>query len=268
MRRSGSRTITACPRTHIAALTLVALTLASRPSAAGIADARAAGRAGVDLLALHASPGAPAPDGWRLQLASARPHSGSGLADNALRLLAAGGRAAASLAWEQRSSPVHRGDALVATLQARQPGWGAGIGVRLRRLAFAGYAARWSSEWRFGGSLRRRHAALVARAIPRPAGGAPARFDIGGLVSVHRHASLVLQHTRQAGGAGHARGALTLHDSALALHVGYDIATRSVASGFEARKGSVQLVYAVRNHPELGWSHSWMLELGDASAWR
>jgi hypothetical protein len=274
MHRFGSRSITARRRgTHVAALIVAraaAFPCALFPCAlkAEIADARSAAHAGVDVFALHASPGAPTSTGWRLQLASARPYTGSGLRENALRLRLAGVRAAGSLAWEQQSSPVHGDHTLVGVVQMRQSAWHAGIGVRLRRLAFAGYAARWSSELRFGGGLRLRHGAFVVRAIPRGAGRAPARFDLGAQLSFHRDASLVVQHMREAGSAARLRGALTLRATGLALHAGYDVATGAAAGGFESGSRRVRLVYALQNHPELGWSHTWMLEFGDVSPWR
>jgi len=229
-----------------------------------VAAARVAARAGVDVFELHASPGAAADVGWRLQLGHARTFVGSGLVAQALRLQRVGEHVGLGLAWEQRTSPVHRDDAGVVVLQRRASIWQLGCGARLRRVLFDGYAPRLTSEFHLGAGFRARQQAIVVRARRDTS----VRVDLGLRLSLHRDVRLEVQQIREPGFLTRTRGALTLGAAPLAFHVGYDVATRVAAAGVAAGGRRHRLIYAARTHPELGWSHTWMLEWARPSASR
>ncbi len=176
-----------------------------------------------------------------------------------------GRRLAAALAWAQRSSDIHREHAATASLQLRTSRWRAGAGAHLQRRAFEAYEPRWVYDVRLGAGFTLGRHAVVLRATPRSFESNGARLDVALRVALHREVTLDFQHTREPGLPLRLRGALSLRAPQFVLHSGYDLATRSAAAGFEAGPTRMRVVYAVRFHPDLAWSHTWMLEFGRAS---
>ncbi len=261
MHRIGSRRRAARCLASLALSGTAACGLA-RAAAAQAADARVTARAGIDVFSAHASAAAPSTSGGSLQLGTAHVFSGSGLVDAFVRARRTWDRAGIALGWEQRTSPVHRAHALGVVVQARTRRGHLGVGVQMRRREFVRYAAHVRMQPHFGLSLKRHDAVLVLRAQPTDDA---LHIDLGARIEIHRHATIDVQHERVPGLAARSRAALTLHADGLVAHAAYDVATGSVASGLEVGSRSVHVVYGARTHPELGWSHAWMLEFGSRS---
>ena len=119
---------------------------------------------------------------------------------------------------------------------------------------------------RVGAGAHTSHANFVLRAIPRSITNARARLDLATRWMLHRRVSALVQHVREPGLPGRWRLAFGITGHGLGVLGGYDVGSRVWSAGVEAGRQRARWVYGVQNHPELGWSHVWMLELGSRRA--
>lgn len=259
MHRFGAWSQTARRLVRVVTLSVLGC-LGGRPSAA--TDARVLARAGNDVLSLSGSPGASAPPQWHAQLAHGRPFVGTGLTEDAARLRYVAPSYGLAVGWTRTRSPIHAQHDLSAVVQVRGATLRAGVGLRFVQRDFAHYAARWASEVALGAGAHIRDASFVLRAVPHSIANARPRLDLAARWTLRRPLGVVLQHVREPGLPGRWRSALELVQHDIGWYGGYDVSTQAWSAGLEVGVRRTRWVYGARNHPELGWSHAWMLELG------
>ena len=226
-------------------------------------DARVLGQGGVWAVdVVERSPGAPVAPGISLGLGSAQPFAGSGLMSTAVRAQCVRPAWGMGFALSQLRSDVHRQADLALGLQLRRRHWAWGAALGLGALEFARHEAlrELSLSGGLGVRTRVRVAAVVESVLePRSAGVNP-RLVLAASAGAGRGLELAVQCEREPRFPLRVRAGATWRGKPLDLRAGYDTTTRTASAGLAVALGPCTFAWGASSHPDLGWSHAWMLE--------
>lgn len=226
-------------------------------------DARTLAWGGIAVLdRLDRSPGTDLPTGITLQAGGVWHFLGSGLVAHGLRLRRVGERLAWGLSTDWLRSDIHREQDSIAALQLGVRRGRLGIALGYRELRFSGYAAWRRPIVRFGVGARPQERIRVVFVVERPEVSQEGpRCTVG--VGAHLEARLdvALQLEREPTLPVRLRvGLCWLAMGRIGTLCGYDAVTSSFTAGIMLHGRSCGLTYGTASHPDLGWSHGWMLE--------
>ncbi len=227
-------------------------------------DAPSLGQGGIHGLdRLEHSPGTVLPPQRAVQCGSAWRFAGSGLVTHVAAMQSVGRRFGFGLAVEHTQSDIHAETDGTLALQAGSTVWRAGAALMLRSAHFARHAAWQEMHVQLGIGVRAhtrvRFACSSAGALRHdtlPRVG----LTVGCNLEERLEATLQLERepalpTRVRAGLAWGVG------GALGFLCGHDLATGGTSAGLVVGLKSWKVTYATAAHPELGWSHAWMLEL-------
>jgi len=187
---------------------------------------------------------------------------GSGLVAHSLRLRRVGQRLTWGLSTDWLQSDIHREQDAIAALQlgARRARLGMALGYR--ELRFSGYGVWRRALVRVGVGARPQERVRIvfvaeptelSQGGPRCTVGIGADLESGLVVALQLEREPTLPVRFRVG----LRWSATGRVGALC---GYDAVTSSFTAGIVLHGRSCELTYGTASHPELGWSHGWMLE--------
>ncbi|HZL85661.1 MAG TPA: hypothetical protein VFD07_09820 [Candidatus Krumholzibacteria bacterium] len=211
---------------------------------------------------MHRVPGSVLPPHHAVQCGSVWPFAGSGLVTHVAALQSVGQSWGFALAVAQTQSDIHAETDATLVLQSGRTTWRAGAAATLRRTHFARHPT-WAElhlQLGFGARLHTRvrlactSAGILQRDVLPRVG-----LTLGVKLEERLEATLLLERepslpTRMCAGLAWGVG------GGLGFLCGHDLLTGGSSAGLVAGPPSWKVTYATASHPELGWSHAWMLE--------
>ena len=230
---------------------------------ADVEDAQSLAQGGIPALdRLHRVPGSVLPPHRAVQCGSVWPFAGSGLVTHVAALQSIGQSWGFALAVAHTSSDIHAETDATLALQSGRTIWRAGAAATLRSTHFARHPA-WHElhvQVGFGARLHTRvRLACTSAGVLQPRVLPRVGLTLGVELEERLEATLQLERepalpTRMRAGLAWGVG------GALGFLCGHDLVTGGSSAGLVAGPASWKVTYATAAHPELGWSHAWMLE--------
>ena len=226
-------------------------------------DAQSLGQASIPALdRLHRVPGSVLPPHRAVQCGSVWPFAGSGLVTHVAALQSIGRSWGFALAVAHTSSDIHAETDATLALQSGRTTWRAGAAATLRSTHFARHPS-WQAlhlQLGFGARLHRRGRLACTSAGVLQRDVLP-RIGLTLGVELDKRLETTLQLEREPNLPTRMRAGLAWGvGGALGFLCGHDLATGGSSAGLVAGPASWKVTYTTAAHPELGWSHAWMLE--------